>query len=295
MLVSAICCPLTTLRNADHTMLSETCLGDLALCKADQLNCTHTAFPAHLTSRAALTAAAIHVLKCCIWGLHTCPAQVCCSGHVCGCTTPAAAARGLQSWAIAAQGTPLISHALELPPVLLTNALCSLHDQSNIYLVADMGKFRRYIRPRPAAVELSRDKKAETAAAPLAHYLCSWSGTLPSLCSSRPLVLPQWEFVRDVNAVVKKDDKVKVKVMSYDVGSRKLSLTMKIGEPPAREARQEGGGTGAASNGSAPGGASMQRPRQATQGEARCLRKPCLVGFPGSRLPASSLSCFWRG
>ena len=90
-----------------------------------------------------------------------------------------------------------------------------------------------------------------------------------------------------MNAVVKKDDKVKVKVMSYDVGSRKLSLTMKIGEPPVREQRQEGGGAGAASNGSAPGGAPMQRPRQATQGEA--AGGPCLAGFLGSCLLAPSL------
>ena len=111
-----------------------------------------------------------------------------------------------------------------------------------------------------------------------------------------------------MNAVVKKDDKVKVKVMSYDVGSRKLSLTMKIGEPPAREARQEGGGAGAATNGSAPGGATMQRPRQATQGEAvrgpcfarflgscsegeaGCFRGPCLAGVPGSCLPAPAMA-----
>ena len=140
----------------------------------------------------------------------------------------------------------------------------------------------------------SRDVKAEPAAAPLAPHLWLWSGTVPSLRSSWPFVLPQWEFVRDVNAVVKKDDKVKVKVMSYDVGSRKLSLTMKIGEPPAREARQEGGGAGAASNGSAPGGAPVQRPRQATQGEAGWLRRACLAGFLGSCLPASSWPCSWR-
>ena len=82
--------------------------------------------------------------------------------------------------------------------------------------------------------------------------------------------------------MVKKDDKVKVKVMSYDVGSRKLSLTMKIGEAPAREPRQDSGGAGPATNGSAPGGAPMQRPRQATQGEAGCLTRPCFARFLGS-------------
>jgi len=46
------------------------------------------------------------------------------------------------------------------------------------------------------------------------------------------------KFVNDAREVVKTGDIVKVRVLEVDPARKRISLTMKLGEPPARGARE---------------------------------------------------------
>jgi uncharacterized protein len=97
-------------------------------------------------------------------------------------------------------------------------------------------------------------------------------------------------FVKDPRDVVKPGDIVKVKVLDVDIPRKRISLTLRLDDEAAPQARQGGGGERSRRGGRPPqqrqgrgGGGARQAPAPANSAMADALRRAGLLGSDKGR------------